>query len=249
MNTVSSTHYDQTHIDEYLSPQLFHESTFMPLSKCSDGFNSTMRDMQDVRDGQPGGSRKKLFGSADGDMGRNNIGNSNGSYGNYGSTDQVKSVEGARDSTKYANSAVNIKTWAQDRKRPGGVSQCLWTDVREVVPCVCGKARRAVPLQPLIVKLEAAAERHNSNVNGSSKEGERTKPIVRLPLLEGVVPDFAAAAENSTFTGSECGSRPYFFGIDCRTHAERQATGTFPKSFVLEDPSTCNICRLLYLYT
>ena len=123
--------------------------------------------------------------------------------------------------------------FAQESKGPDSTAQCLWADVREVVPCVCGRSRRAVPLEPLQSRLEQADRRHkqhitsnNNNNNHSCNESGTPSPIahtVHVPPLEH--PHVSGGSDVDGSDGSA--GKPYFFGIDCRTDAERHATGTF----------------------
>ena len=123
---------------------------------------------------------------------------------------------------------------------------CLWSSPQESIPCIC-TSRRLVPVPSVLSQYETAVAASSYNP-GSLTSRDSTYP---LPTVLSARDSDAPQAESIYDSGpASAVDKPFFFGIDCRTEAER-LLGCFPKaigvdpSFITDPSSIADILAML----
>jgi hypothetical protein len=123
---------------------------------------------------------------------------------------------------------------------------CLWSSAQESIPCIC-TSRRLVPVPSVLSQYETAVAASSYNP-GSLTSRDSTYP---LPTVLSARDSDAPQAESIYDSGpASAVDKPFFFGIDCRTEAER-LLGCFPKaigvdpSFITDPSSIADILAML----
>jgi len=130
--------------------------------------------------------------------------------------------------TKPESRLQSAKIYYPHDRYLGGQNVCIWVGAHDVIPCFFGKSlsgltgtsayKRPRPL-PTLDSYYSDSLKVCASVAGS---GDLNMQFPRLPILDG-----QALSERTYDT-------PYYLCLDCRTDAERNATGIFPKALVLD---------------
>ena len=110
----------------------------------------------------------------------------------------------------------------------GGQNVCIWASAQEVIPCFFGinlSALTGVSAHKRPTPLSTLDAYYFDSLNAFASFAESGMPNTlgpRLPMLDGqALSDCAYDA-------------PFYLCLDCRTEAERNATGIFPKALLLD---------------
>ena len=143
--------------------------------------------------------------------------------------------------------AKDSRVWAHDLHSEAN-TLCLWASAAEVNPCIC-TSRKPVPV-PAVLSVYMDAISISCSGDSVAQRSLVLTTVDAPTRTSGSEQEGAATLSATSTSRARTGSRgsfhdeneddaaqkkPFYFGIDCRTEAER-SLGTFPKALVV-DPS------------
>lgn len=117
------------------------------------------------------------------------------------------------DNASHAHNAASTETLSVHDRKSHADTMCLWASAAEVVPCISSNRRRPMAPEDVLLSFQSAVQ-----AKAHSASAEEVFNVC-FPLLSG--------------DGSGDAQKPFFFGIDCRSEAEKRL-GQFPKAFAMD---------------
>ena len=154
----------------------------------------------------------------------------------YSDSTTSKSSHDSQSSPR-GGAAHTQEHWAQDLHSEAN-TLCLWASATEVNPCVC-TSRRPVPVPPVATVYREAAESSTFLTISTNQEVQLSAVLTTLDTVPSATPTRTRTNSKGSFhdeaEDEAAAEKPFYFGIDCRTDAER-SLGVFPKALSV-DPS------------